>query len=128
MTVVSEDLPVQTGTLHNLMCSATRNLTFPNSTLLGVTWLDPRNNPIGKQDSNFSIIGDRATNRSSLTSRLTFNYVRASQAGPYTCVVNMFVPKMLTNYTVNSTLIVTVQSKWIRAVQYSYCQGGAVLS
>lgn len=108
----SPQLPIVTETgRYTLTCNASRNPAFSNMTTLDVIWLDPTNNPISPSNGYFVISGDGATTCSNLSSTLTFNYVRTSQAGPYTCVVNMTVPGLVRNYSVGSTLNITVRSE-----------------
>lgn len=100
-----------TGDQFNVTCRTTRNSIFSNSALLEVTWLDPSNRLISGQ-SDLMVTGNGSTTNNELVSELLFSLVRASQAGSYSCVVNMTVPGVVTNYTVLTTLELNVRSKW----------------
>ena len=102
-------LPVLPGTRHTLTCNITRDPVLSIATQLEVTWLNPDNQAIPSRDYNYSITEHMDSN--TLSSMLEFNYMRTSQAGPYTCMVNMTGPQLVTDYSISTTLNITVKCK-----------------
>ena len=102
-------LPVLPGTRHTLTCNITRDPVLSIATQLEVTWLNPDNQAIPSHDYNYSITEHMDSN--TLSSMLEFNYMRTSQAGPYTCMVNMTGPQLVTDYSISTTLNITVKCK-----------------
>ena len=98
------------GDMFRLDCNISRAKTLLPSTLLEVIWLDNINNSL-ISNSNTSITGDTSSTASNLYSQLTFSRVRTSQGGRYSCVVNMTVPGVVTDYSVIKTWTVMVMSK-----------------
>ena len=106
-----ENLPASAGGQHTLQCSANWSSGLPPTTRLEIYWFDPQKNLIVPSNVLFAIIGDTVTYSPAISSRLVFNHVRTSLAGPYICAVRIAVPGMSTNYTVSKTLNFTVKSE-----------------
>ena len=74
-----------------------------------VEWLGPNGSPIS-DDDRFNITGTRdASTELVLNSRLTFNNLMTSQAGPYMCRTWLTIPNIVTNHTVVKNFTVTVK-------------------
>ena len=94
-----------------LQCYVTRKSTLSSHTLLETVWLDNNNNFL----DNTSIIVMSApitsTTATQSTTTLAVSNMRTSQAGVYTCVVNMTIPGVVEDHQVRETSTVKVISK-----------------
>ena len=96
--------------MASLPCSVTRKNTLPSETYIETVWLDYNNNII----SNNSILGITGlinTTATTITSTLAVASVRTSQAGVYTCVVNMTIPGIVEDHQVQKSSTINVISK-----------------
>ena len=99
-----------------MSCYGTRQTTLLSSTLMEVTWLDNNNNKITLSD-NFNVTGQDRSMKHNITSRLTVSNMRTSQAGVYTCVVNMTIPGVVENNLVRKSVTIYVTSKQVGLCQ-----------
>ena len=109
LQVQSEVSEVLAGDSLILLCNASRQSTLPNSTTLEIFWLSS-SNEILSTTSDIIIVGDTTTDLV-IKSSLNFTQVKTSQAGTYTCVVNMTIPEVVVNHQVTETINLYVQSK-----------------
>ena len=91
---------------------AWREDTVPPSILLEIIWLDNSNDEIVSPISDISNTGVTSSTDTNITSTLTFPYTRTSQAGRYTCAVNMTIPNVVDDHLVMKTANVYVRSKF----------------
>ena len=111
--ILSDSSGVPTaGSSHSIQCIARREDTLPPSTLLEIIWLDNSNNEIISPNSDTNITGVTSSTDTNITSTLTFPYTRTSQAGRYTCAVNMTIPDVVDDHLVMKTANVYVRSKF----------------
>ena len=101
------------GTEYSLHCNVIREGTLSSSTYLEIIWLDI-NNEVSTSNSDTVINGFTNSTDTNITSTLTFPYIRTSQAGRYTCAVNMTIPGVVEDRQVRRTTDVYVQSKQIK--------------
>ncbi len=101
------------GSGYTLVCQGTRGEDQADGTTLQVEWFNPDGEPITGTSSGVMITGITAiTTNATLISYLNFPTLYTSQAGPYTCRVNHTIPDTtITDQSINSTSVVTVQSK-----------------
>ena len=110
--VLSDSSGVPTaGSSHSIQCIAWREDTLSPSTLLALIWLDNSNNEIISPNSDTNITGVTSSIEVNITSTLTFPYTRTSQAGKYTCAVNMTIPNVVEDHLVMRSANVYVRSK-----------------
>ena len=110
---ISEEILAPTGGREGgarLFCTAVRQATLLESTLLEIFWME-NNNDVVRNTSDLAILGPTSTTATSITSTLAVSVVRASQAGVYTCVVNMTIPGVVEDHQVRKTSMVYVISK-----------------
>ena len=96
--------------MASLPCRVIRKNTLPSETYIETVWLDYNNNII----SNNSILGITGlinTTATTITSTLAVANVRTSQAGVYTCVVNMTIPGIVEDHQVQKSSTINVISK-----------------
>ena len=93
----------------SLLCIAVRQDTLSSSTLLEIFWLDERNEVISSTSGLLS--GATSSNATNITSRLTVRNITTSQAGVYSCVVNMTIPGVVEDHQVIETSDIFVYSK-----------------
>ena len=93
-----------------LQCYVTRKSTLSSHTLLETVWLD--NNNFLSNNSNV-VMSAPITSTTSFhsTTTLTVSNMRTSQAGVYTCVVNMTIPGVVEDHQVKETSTVNIISK-----------------
>ncbi len=102
-------IEVLAGETSFLYCNASRQSTLSPSTTLEIFWLSSRNEIISTT-SDVILAGDTtSTTNLVITSSLTFTRVRTSQAGTYTCVVNMTIPGVVVDHQVSRSVTLTVQ-------------------
>ncbi len=102
-------IDVLAGETSILFCNASRQSTLSPSTTMEILWLRGSNEIISTT-SNIIIAGyQTSTTDLVLTSSLTFTRVRTSQAGTYTCVVNMTIPGVVVDHQVSRSVTLTVQ-------------------
>lgn len=101
------------GSHHYIQCNVSRSSMLPNTTQLTITWLDNSNRTISDDRDHRLSISERMVNETVLSSKLTFYYMYTSQAGQYTCIVTMTIPQEVLSYSINSTLDVAVQCKYL---------------
>ena len=89
-----------------ISCLAVREYTLSVSTVLEIVWQN--NNDVINTNSVFGLTRSHANN---ITSRLAISNIRTSQAGVYTCVVNMTIPGVVEDHQVRKTSTVNVISK-----------------
>ena len=94
-------------------CYATRRTTLLSTTRLEVTWLDNDNNVTITSSNGFSIVCQNRSMNHNITSRLTVYNIRTSQAGVYTCVVNMTIPGVVEDHQVRESANIYVTSEQI---------------
>ena len=113
--ILSDSSGVPTaGSSHSVQCIARRINVLSPSTLLEIIWLDNSNNEIITPNSDISITGVTRSTDTNITSTLTFPNIRTSQAGRYTCAVNMTIPNVVDDHLVMKTTNVYVRSKFLR--------------
>ena len=113
LVITSEEILAPTGGVEGgarLFCTAVRQATLLKSTLLEIFWLKD-NSDVISNTSDLAISGPTSTTATSITSTLAVSVVRASQAGVYTCVVNMTIPGVVEDHQVRETSMVYVISK-----------------
>ncbi len=100
------------GSEYTLVCQGTRGEDQADGTTLEVEWFNPDGEPITGGTSGVMITGvTNITTNATLISYLNFPTLYTSQAGPYTCRVNHTIPDTITDQSIDSTSVVTVQSK-----------------
>ncbi len=100
---------VLAGDTSIISCNASRQSTLPPSTTMNLFWLSSRNEIISTT-SDMILAGDiTSTTNLVITSSLTFTRVRTSQAGIYTCVVNMTIPGVVVDHQVSRSVTLNVQ-------------------
>ncbi len=102
-------IEVLAGETSILFCNASRQSTLSPSTTMEILWLRGSNEIISTTSD--IIIAGYQTNTTDLviTSSLTFTRVRTSQAGTYTCVVNMTIPGVVVDHQVSRSVTLNVQ-------------------
>ena len=98
------------GSNHTVQCIASRRDALPSSTILEIIWLDNNNELI---TPNSDTTGVTSSTHINITSTLTFPNIRTSQAGKYTCAVNMTIPDVIEDHQVMKTADVYVKSKFL---------------
>ena len=93
-----------------MSCYATRQTTLLSMILLEVNWLDKGNNIITPSDG-FRVVYQNGSMNHNITSRLTVYNIRTSQAGVYSCVVNITIPGVLEDHQVRESVNIYVTSK-----------------
>ena len=93
-----------------LQCNVTRKTTLSSHTLLETVWLDNNNNFL-KNTSNVVMSGPSYTTATNSTTTLMVSKIRTTQAGVYTCVVNMNIPGVVEDHQVRENSTVNVISK-----------------
>ncbi len=102
-------MEVLAGETSFLFCNASRQSTLSPSTTMEIFWLSSRNEIISTT-SDVILAGDiTSTTNLVITSSLTFTRVRTSQAGTYTCVVNMTIPGVVVDHQVSRSVTLNVQ-------------------
>ena len=101
------------GTEYSLHCNVNREGTLSSTTYLEIIWLD-HNNEVIPPNSDTVINGVTNSTDTNITSTLTFPYIRTSQAGRYTCAINMTIPDVVEDHQVRRPTDVYVQSKQIK--------------
>ncbi len=102
-------IDVLAGETSILFCNASRQSTLSPSTTMEIFWLRDRDEIISTT-SDMILAGDiTSTTNLVITSSLTFTRVRTSQAGTYTCVVNMTIPGVVVDHQVARSVTLTVQ-------------------
>ncbi len=100
---------VLAGETSFLFCNSSRQSTLSPSTTMEIFWLSSRNE-ILSTTSDVILAGDiTSTTDLVITSSLTFTRVRTSQAGTYTCVVNMTIPGVVVDHQVARSVTLNVQ-------------------
>ena len=100
---------VLAGDTSIISCNASRQSTLSPSTTMEIFWLSSRNEIISTT-SDMILAGDiTSTTNLVITSSLTFTRVRTSQAGTYTCVVNMTIPGVVVDHQVSRSVTLNVQ-------------------
>ncbi len=100
---------VLAGDTSIISCNASRKSTLLPSTTMNLFWLSSRNEFISTT-SDMILAGDiTSTTNLVITSSLTFTRVRTSQAGTYTCVVNMTIPGVVEDHQVARSVTLNVQ-------------------
>ncbi len=100
---------VLAGDTSIISCNASRQSTLSPFTTMEIFWLSSRNEIISTT-SDMILAGDTtSTTNLVITSSLTFTRVRTSQAGTYTCVVNMTIPGVVVDHQVSKSVTLTVQ-------------------
>ncbi len=89
------------------MCNANKQLTLSSDTLLKIFWLYHQNTLIS-HTSDITISGASNTTGSTILTFLSLSRVRTSQAGTYTCVVNMTIPGVVVDHQVARSVTLTV--------------------
>ena len=93
-----------------MTCCTTRQTTLLSRTLLEITWLDNNNNPVTSADG-FTFTGQQSSMNHNITSTLLVSSIRTSQAGVYTCVVNMTIPGVVEDHQARESVNIYVTSK-----------------
>ena len=106
---VLEEVRVTAGGEASLLCNAVRQDTLSSSTLLEIFWLYERIEVIKSTSGRIS--GPNSSIATNITSRLTVPDVRTSQAGVYSCVVNMTIPGVVEDHQVIESSDISVYSK-----------------
>ncbi len=102
-------MEVLAGETSFLFCNASRQSTLSPSTTMEIFWLSSRNEIISTT-SDMILAGDiTSTTNLVITSSLTFTRVRTSQAGTYTCVVNMTIPGVVVDHQFSKSVTLDVQ-------------------
>ena len=102
-------IEVLAGETSILFCNASRQSTLSPSTTMEIFWLRDRDEIISTT-SDIIIAGyQTSTTDLVITSSLTFTRVRPSQAGTYTCVVNMTIPGVVVDHQVARSVTLNVQ-------------------
>ncbi len=100
------------GSVQTLVCQGVRGDDQANGTTLEVEWFNPDGVLITGGTSDVIIIGvTDITTSATLMSYLILPSLQTSQAGPYTCRVNHTIPDTITDQSILSSSVVTVQSK-----------------
>ena len=122
VSAVGDGVPTA-GDMYTLECTISRGGTLDSSTILEVMWLDMNNDIITAGNADYTITGDSSTTSTTTISTITFNRVRTSHGGTYSCSVNMTIPDIVTDHQVTRTTDVTVASKLRRScdVQCKVC-------
>ena len=98
------------GDTLSLTCAATKNF-FPFITTLDMEWFDPIGTRI-TGGGGILITGGTSTTNFTLNSTLIFFSISTSQAGLYTCRVNLTIPESgLILHSVNRVSHVRVRSE-----------------
>ncbi len=107
--VQSQVIEVLTGETSILFCNASRQSTLSPSTTIEIFWFRDSNEIISTT-SDIIIAGyQTSTINLVITRSLTFTRVRTSQAGTYTCVVNMTIPGVVVDHQVSRSVTLNVQ-------------------
>ncbi len=102
-------IEVLAGETSIFFCNASRQSTLSPSTTMEIFWLRDRDEIISTT-SDIIIAGyQTSTTDLVITSSLTFTRVRPSQAGTYTCVVNMTIPGVVVDHQVARSVTLNVQ-------------------
>ncbi len=102
-------IEILAGETSILFCNASRQITLSPSTTMEIFWLRGSNEIISTT-SDIIIAGyQTSTTNLVITSSLTFTRVRTSQAGTYTCVVNMTIPRVVVDHQVARSVTLNVQ-------------------
>lgn len=108
ITLTSErTFPIRPGLHHHLLCNATQN-SFPE---FEISWLDPSGQVIDSSNLYFAM-RNVEVNGTFISNELTFNHLLTSQAGQYTCIVNMTIPGLITDFSGSKTINVIVQCEY----------------
>ena len=117
---LSPSCTITAGELHNLNCTVIREDIFSSSTFLEIIWLD-NNNDVITNKSTTTINGVTNSTDTSITSILTFPRLRTSQAGRYTCAVNMTIPGVVEDHQDTETTYIHVRSELNLSIQSIFC-------
>ena len=98
------------GGVAILFCNVIRANTSSSSTFLEIFWLDSNNDVISNA-SDLAVFGPTKSHDTNTTSRLTVSNIRTSQAGVYSCVVNMTIPGVVEDHQVRESSTVYVKGK-----------------
>ena len=109
MSIVTEGSSVA-GLSYTLVCMASRTSTLSLATM-EIEWIDLQGNVVISNE-NIVISGPNSTTEEMLTSRLTFNSLRTSSGGTYTCQVNMTIPTIVRDHPVTRSQDVRVKRKF----------------
>ena len=93
---------VPAGGMAHIFCNVERHVDLSSSTRLEIYWLSPNKRASGHGIS-FS---------SSVTFSLLPSNITTSQAGVYTCVVNMTIPGVVEDHQVRENSTVYITSKF----------------
>lgn len=107
---LSAEVVVDAGDTLSLTCVAGKDLSQVSATL-EVEWFDGNGSPL-TGGGVVMVTGDTSTTAFTLSSTLTFPSVSTSQAGPYTCRVNLTIPEAgVTDHSVSRVSHVRVRSE-----------------
>ena len=108
---VPNEVYVTADEMVTLQCYVTRKSTLSSHTLLETVWLDNYNNFLDNTSNVVMSAPITSTTATQSTTTLTVSNMRTSQAGVYTCVVNMTIPGVVEDHQVRKTSTVKVISK-----------------
>ena len=109
---LNEATMISAGDNISVSCYAKRQTTLFPTTLLEITWLDNNNNPMTSADG-FTFTGQQSSMNHNITSRLIVSSIKTSQAGVYTCVVNMTISGVVEDHQVREPVNIYVISKQV---------------
>ena len=120
---VPNEVYVTANEMFTLQCNVTRKTTLSSHTLLETVWLDNNNNFLNNTSNVVMSVPITRTTATHSTTTLMVSNIRTSQAGVYTCVVNMTIPGVVEDHQVRENSTVNVISKndyLIMALIYLY--------